>query len=151
MTPGDSRFENLDSILNTLDSAIDRLADMLAARISEKLKNYAGGRRNGIDASHRPERPDTEQEPAQVQRTPKRRKPVKPCSVEGCDQPARAKGLCSRHYQRQRYAERRKEGAGTVRGTGTCEVEGCEEKIYAKNMCSKHFMAWVRQKRKEND
>ena len=29
------------------------------------------------------------------------------CSVDDCDRPARAKGLCSRHYQRQRYAEKK--------------------------------------------
>jgi hypothetical protein len=31
------------------------------------------------------------------------------CSVPGCDKPSRAKGLCSAHYQRQRYQERKTE------------------------------------------
>jgi hypothetical protein len=33
------------------------------------------------------------------------------CSVPGCGRPSRAKGLCSAHYQRQRYQERKSEDA----------------------------------------
>jgi hypothetical protein len=36
------------------------------------------------------------------------------CSVPGCSRPSRAKGLCSAHYQRQRYQERKSEDVGVV-------------------------------------
>jgi hypothetical protein len=32
---------------------------------------------------------------------------VRVCSVRGCDQPHVARGLCKKHYQRLRYAERK--------------------------------------------
>ena len=36
------------------------------------------------------------------------------CSVPGCGRPSRAKGLCSAHYQRQRYQERKSEDVTAV-------------------------------------
>ncbi|MBN2497686.1 MAG: hypothetical protein JXR96_24040 [Deltaproteobacteria bacterium] len=74
----------------------------------------------------------------------------KTCTVEGCSLPARARGLCSKHYQRLRYAEKRREEnrdgprKTEKRGLGTCSIEGCDAATYAKGMCGKHFMEWVR-------
>lgn len=81
-------------------------------------------------------------------------KPV--CREPGCNRPARARGLCSKHYQRLRYREKRAAGNGKSepgsgvprRGVGLCEAEGCDQPVYARNMCSKHFMEWVRSRRK---
>lgn len=76
------------------------------------------------------------------------------CSEPGCGRPARARGLCSKHYQRLRYREKRSNAAGPdgdgalKRGMGVCEVEGCDQQVYARKMCSKHFMEWVRSRRK---
>ncbi|HUU03200.1 MAG TPA: hypothetical protein VM425_17335 [Myxococcota bacterium] len=81
----------------------------------------------------------------------------KRCSIEGCQRQARARGMCSKHYQRVRYAEQRLSNAdgsnteGQLRGSGVCSLEGCEDSIYAKQMCSRHFMAWVRSRRKSED
>jgi hypothetical protein len=86
------------------------------------------------------------------------------CQHPGCDLPARARGLCSKHYQRQRYAEKKAlfqpDGdQGTPlgsrqnprptekRGGGCCSQEGCDQPNYAKGLCSKHFMQWVRTKK----
>lgn len=35
----------------------------------------------------------------------------KTCSVKGCKKPARAKGLCSKHYQQKRYNKLKKKPA----------------------------------------
>jgi hypothetical protein len=93
------------------------------------------------------------------------------CSEDDCDQPARARGLCSKHYQRLRYAEKRAVEQGEEipktlaearanrsrkplrktdkRGGGLCSSEGCERPNYAKGLCGKHFMEWVRSKKTE--
>jgi hypothetical protein len=88
------------------------------------------------------------------------------CSEPGCDLPARARGLCSKHYQRLRYAEKRAQEAGEPlpkslaearsrrgrkparktekRGGSICSQADCQRPTYAKGMCGKHFMEWVR-------
>jgi len=97
----------------------------------------------------------------------------KTCSEPGCMLPARARGLCSKHYQRLRYAEKRASELGEAppktlseakanrlnkparktskRGGGTCSEEGCDRPNYAKGLCGKHFMEWVRSKKSEED
>jgi hypothetical protein len=81
----------------------------------------------------------------------------KTCSVDDCQRPSRARGMCSKHYQRLRYAEQRQSdadgsyAAGMLRGNGRCSQEGCENVVYAKQMCGRHFMAWVRSRRKTDN
>jgi hypothetical protein len=77
------------------------------------------------------------------------------CAEPGCGEPARARGLCSKHYQRQRYAERREAeereagpNALPKRGGGSCAIGGCGQIVYARGMCGKHFMEWVRTQKK---
>lgn len=98
------------------------------------------------------------------------------CSEPGCNEPARSKGLCSKHYQRQRYAKKHthvatKSKVRSVakrlsvqkpnrtkkpavarkpanRGGGTCKEKGCHSPVHARNLCGRHFMAWVRSRKK---
>lgn len=92
------------------------------------------------------------------------------CTEAGCSQPARARNLCSKHYQRLRYAERRATEDGQPipktlaearsnrskkparktekRGGGNCSIEGCDQPNYARGLCGKHFMEWVRSRKK---
>ncbi len=98
---------------------------------------------------------------AVVAKAPRKRKGAK-CSARGCNKPARAKGFCSKHYQRQRYAEkhpnapkrvrvkkatRKKTRKAVVRSKGICSVKDCGKPARAKGLCAKHFMEWVRSKK----
>ena len=58
---------------------------------------------------------------------------MKICSVEGCEKPARAKGLCSAHYGRKLEASAPK-----------CSIDGCENKSRARGWCNKHWSRWKR-------
>lgn len=66
----------------------------------------------------------------------------RPCTVEGCKNPALDKRHCSMHYRRLRTTGELGP-AGKVRGdrfgTAPCTVEGCERKYYANDMCSLHY------------
>lgn len=63
------------------------------------------------------------------------------CSVDGCGQSTKARGLCSAHYQRWR-----KTGDPTKtrpsRWDGydkpTCTVDGCDKVAHAKGLCGTH-------------
>lgn len=65
------------------------------------------------------------------------------CKVEGCNNPIRAKGLCNKHWQRQR-----KYGDSSVvilkPLPKKCEVPGCDNKPKArwsgKALCNKHYL-----------
>lgn len=54
-----------------------------------------------------------------------------PCSVDGCKGTANAKGLCQRHYDRQRGAQRR--------STSVCSRADCGVKVKARGLCPKHY------------
>lgn len=62
------------------------------------------------------------------------------CSVEGCGRPHLAAGLCSQHYQRERFARL------ATFGTGRCQIEACERPVWvkAKGWCSMHYHRWQR-------
>lgn len=60
------------------------------------------------------------------------------CTVDGCLSKRLAKGLCSKHYERQRRH-------GTtdlmprVFKRSRCSVESCESDSFAKNLCTMHY------------
>ena len=66
------------------------------------------------------------------------------CSIDGCDTLARTRGMCSKHYNKVRYAERK---ASPPRLGVICEVDGCGrdlalDKATGRGMCSKHYQRW---------
>ena len=66
-----------------------------------------------------------------------------PCSVEGCQKPRQAAGLCTLHYGRQRkYGDPLREPAKPVRAA--CSIEGCERAAVARKLCNGHYQKLVR-------
>jgi hypothetical protein len=65
----------------------------------------------------------------------------KSCSVIGCERVTIAKGLCSMHWQRQRYSGE-VGGAGPVRMKAKgveCSVEGCDREAQSREVCPMHY------------
>lgn len=56
---------------------------------------------------------------------------MKVCTVEGCDRPHKALGMCSRHY-REDLARRK----------GPCTVDGCDHLQQARGWCQGHYERW---------
>jgi hypothetical protein len=80
---------------------------------------------------------DDLEKPKKVRRIPKPPHPnAKPCSIPGCDDYARCRGICNKHYQYMQYH-------GTlppkIVKPVDCAVDGCPSKRYAKNLCPKHY------------
>ena len=53
------------------------------------------------------------------------------CSIEGCHTKAHSKGICMKHYTRQR--------SGKIYPT-ECTKANCNKKFYAKGLCEGHYM-----------
>lgn len=62
------------------------------------------------------------------------------CSIDGCDNPPRARGWCGKHWTRWRTHG---DPTHTMRRTG-CVVDGCERRHLARGYCSMHHERWLR-------
>ncbi|MGN6487321.1 MAG: hypothetical protein ACTHLT_05820 [Devosia sp.] len=60
------------------------------------------------------------------------------CSVEGCDKPILAVGLCNTHYA---TARRHNGDPLGKHNAGICSVEGCDQPAATKGMCNRHYRA----------
>ena len=69
------------------------------------------------------------------------------CSVSGCDFQAKARGWCSKHYQRwMKWGDPEK----TVRGSGhkhekepiECSIPDCTSDAIARSWCNRHYARW---------
>ena len=71
---------------------------------------------------------------------------MKVCAVEGCERPGViAKGLCWKHYQRQRLTGKvENERMDNPSYTRPCAVAGCERLVGngARGWCRKHYQTW---------
>jgi hypothetical protein len=82
-------------IQNVIDSFLQRLGTQVAQSIIEGIqKSGLLGQLRSAGAFAAKGRPG------------RKRGAGTTCSEKGCTLPARAKGLCSKHYQQQRYAEK---------------------------------------------
>lgn len=65
--------------------------------------------------------------------------PSKPlCSVEGCEKPAWARGLCSTHYTRL-HRRGLPELPKVETPRATCTQDGCEKLVLARGLCPMHY------------
>lgn len=66
------------------------------------------------------------------------------CSTLDCAAPPKARGMCSKHYQRW---YKREGGKGSVqrrparRDTQPCSLEGCDAPYHSKGLCRRHYNA----------
>src|SRR6266542_624901 len=68
-----------------------------------------------------------------------------PCSVEDCPHPVKHRGLCGRHYDRERrYGDPLAGGPMRAnRGSrSTCSVEGCDGTVVGRGLCGKCWQRW---------
>ncbi len=173
----DSKANQAEMPAENLTRRLQRLAERIVQRVSEELPDAIDGalEKAGLASriqalSARLEALDTdpaEEAPREGKADAPRDKDAKRiCSEPDCELPARARGLCSKHYQRLRYAEKRAQEADEPlpkslaearsrrgrkparktekRGGSTCSKDDCQRPTYAKGMCGKHFMEWVR-------
>lgn len=62
------------------------------------------------------------------------------CSVLECIAPARAKGMCAKHYMKQKkYGDPNKVVRISYEGV-TCSVDNCDRRATTKGMCPRHFV-----------
>ena len=57
------------------------------------------------------------------------------CKVEGCENPSRASGYCTKHYKQLI----RKGTVSDLKTHTGCLVEGCGSTHHAKGFCKKHY------------
>lgn len=65
-----------------------------------------------------------------------------PCSVEGCEKPQQARGLCPMHYKRRRL-HGTTEGPTRINLGRVCSVADCERQSKARGLCSTHYKRWI--------
>lgn len=57
------------------------------------------------------------------------------CSIQNCDKPHSAKGMCKNHYEIARRA---------LAPAVPCSVEGCEKRAQSRELCTMHYSRWLR-------
>lgn len=62
------------------------------------------------------------------------------CKVEGCENKARTKGLCPKHYRRLLlYGDPTIKKRGAAGERLICSVDGCNKQVHAKGYCLQHY------------
>lgn len=71
---------------------------------------------------------------------------VSACSVAGCDNAAKARGYCGKHYQRWlRYGDAEKRMR--YNNSGICRQPGCNLQARSRGLCQTHYMRWLKSMR----
>lgn len=63
------------------------------------------------------------------------------CSVDGCERPHQARGLCKMHWKRWRnhgITDRRE------RVRNVCSIDGCDAECRGRGLCDMHYQRWKR-------
>ena len=70
--------------------------------------------------------------------------PLRPCKIQGCEDPHSAKGFCKRHYMQWRAAgcPDNWEPPERPECRTRCKVPGCENIHCAKGFCRRHYIQW---------
>lgn len=65
------------------------------------------------------------------------------CSVDRCENPTKARGLCNKHYQRWL-----RHGDATTRirynNSGQCKIRGCTAPARSRQLCQAHYLRWLK-------
>lgn len=67
--------------------------------------------------------------------------PTRICSIDGCENPHRARGWCAAHYSRWQKHGDPNLGRTTA---ATCSVDGCENPPLSRGWCEAHYRRWRR-------
>jgi hypothetical protein len=71
--------------------------------------------------------------------------PARRCAVDGCDRPTVARGICAKHYDRWRRANKgRFESRNRPQYPHGCAAAGCERTADSLGFCPKHYKRWRR-------
>jgi len=68
------------------------------------------------------------------------------CTIDECDRPSLAKGMCNAHYSRytRGYTKDKDEPIRKQVKGRTCSKEGCNKKHYGNGLCVTHWRRWNR-------
>lgn len=66
------------------------------------------------------------------------------CNVSGCDEPAKIKGLCLKHYKKE-WKKKYPHGKTPKK----CSVIGCDNYVHAKGLCKAHYLRKIKRENLE--
>lgn len=65
------------------------------------------------------------------------------CSVAGCECATKARGFCSKHYQRWlRHGDAEKRVR--YNNSGVCRHRGCQSRSRSRGLCQTHYVRWLK-------